>query len=126
MKRSQTVLYWHAEFRVSNQFKFPCENKKNLSLFIDSNKYVEDALFLYGNNTMGYPNFLEGIFHYFHDKVIPNLLKLMNSPSLNNHKDLDSILEDEERAEAKKRPTTRKMFLMIENTDGSTTKENLF
>ena len=30
VKISQIVVDWHTEFRVSNQFKFPCENKKKL------------------------------------------------------------------------------------------------
>ena len=49
---------------------------------------------MYGKNTMGYPNFLEGMFFYFHNKVIYNLLKLMNSPSLTKHKDLASLVEE--------------------------------
>ena len=53
---------------------------------------------------MGYTNLLEGMFHYFHDNVIPNLLKRMNSPSITNHKDLALLLEDEERSEAKNTP----------------------
>ena len=61
---------------------------------MDSNKDLVDALMLYGKKTMGDPNFLEGMFHYFHDKVIHNLLKLMNSPSLTKHKDLASLIEN--------------------------------
>ena len=59
MKISQTVVDWHAEFRVSNKFKFPCENKKKLPPFMDSNQYAEDALLLYVNKTMGNPKLLE-------------------------------------------------------------------
>ena len=50
---------------------------------------------------MGYPNFLEVMLQYFHDKVTPNLLKLMNSPRITKHKDLASLIENEERVEAK-------------------------
>ena len=63
--------------------------------FLDSNQCVADALLLYCNNNMGYPKFLEVIFHYFRDKVIPNLLKLMNSTSLTKHNDIASLLEYE-------------------------------
>ena len=87
------MVDWHTEFRVSNKFKFPCENKKKLPLFLYSNPYVSDELLLYGKKTMGYPNFLEVMFHYFRDKFIPNLLKLMNSPSLTKNKDIASLLE---------------------------------
>ena len=66
MQIFQTVVDWHAEFRVSNKFKFPYEKKKK-----------SDALLLNGKKTTGYPNLLEGILDYFRNKVIPNLLKLM-------------------------------------------------
>ena len=58
--------------------------------------------------------------------VIPNLLKLVNSPSLANPKDIDSLLEDEEMAEAKNAPDTRKKHLIIRETGGSITKKDLF
>ena len=90
---------------------FPCENKKKITLFLDSNQDVVDALLMYGNRTMVYPNFLEEIFHYFHDKFIPNLLKLTNSLSITKHKYLASLLEDEERAESKNTPDTSKNSL---------------
>ena len=61
---------------------------------MDSNQDVVDVLMLYGKKTMGDPNFLEVMFHYFHDKVIHNLLKLMNSPSFTKHKDLASLIEN--------------------------------
>ena len=67
---------------------------------------------------MGDPNLLEGIPHYFHDNVFPNLMKLMNSPSLTKHKDLASMLEDEERAEAKNTPATGKNNIIIKDNDG--------
>ena len=126
MKRSRTVVYWHAEFRVSYKFKFPCENKKKISPFLDSNQDVADALLLYRKKTVGCPNFLEGMFHCFRDKVVPNLLKLMNSPSLTNHKYIASFLEDEERDEAKNTPAIREKQLIIKETDGLITKESLF
>ena len=93
VKISRAVVDWHTEFRVSNKFKLPFENKKKLPPFMDSNPDIAYGLLIYGKNTMVYPNFLEIMFHYFHDKVIPNLLKLMNSPSLTNHKDISSLLE---------------------------------
>ena len=62
MKISRTVVDWHAECRVSYQFKSPCENKKKLPPLLDSNFDVAHALLLYGKNTMGDPNFLEGMF----------------------------------------------------------------
>ena len=64
--------------------------------------------------------------HYFLNKVITNLLKLMNSPSLTKHKDLASLLENQERDEAKNTPATGKNKLITKETDGSTTKEKLF
>ena len=42
---------------------------------MDSNQDLADALLLYGTNTMGGQNLLEGMFQYFHDKIISNLLK---------------------------------------------------
>ena len=81
---------------------------------------------MYGKKTMVYTNFLEGMFQYFRDKVIPNLLKLMNSPITTNKKNNDSLLEDKERAEAKHTPDTRKNQLIIKDTDGSITKEYVF
>ena len=62
---------------------------------------------------MGHPKRLEGMFHYFHDNVIPNLLKLMNSPSLAKNKDIASLLTDEERDDAKNTHATRKNKLII-------------
>ena len=76
------------------------KNKK-LPPFLDSNQAVADALLLYGKKTMEYPNLLEGVFHYFHEKVFPYFLKLMNPPSLTNHNDITSLIEDEERTESK-------------------------
>ena len=46
----------------------------------------------------------------------------MNSPSITKYKGLASLLEDEERAEAKNTPATRKKQLIIKDTDGSITK----
>ena len=86
------MVYWHAESRASYKFKFPCENKKKLHPFLYSNQYVVDALLLYGKKNMGYPHFLEGMFHHFRDKVNLNLLKLINSPSLTKHKDIASLI----------------------------------
>ena len=57
------MVDWHAEFRVSNKFKFTCENKKKLPLFLDYYQDVADALLLYGKKNMVYPNLLEGMFH---------------------------------------------------------------
>ena len=54
---------------------------------------------------------MQGMFHYFHDKVIPNLLTLMNSPSITKYKGLASLLEDEEISEAKNIPATSKISL---------------
>ena len=104
--------------RVSNKFKLPCENKKKLSPFLDFNQGVADALMLYGKKTMGYPIFLKGMFHYFYDKVLLNLLKLINWPSLIKHKDIASLLEDAERVESKNTPDTGKKKLIIKGTDG--------
>ena len=73
---------------------------------------------MYGKKTMGYPNFLEGMFHYFRDKVITNLLELMKSHSLTKHKDLASLIKDEERYEDKNTPSTRKYQLIVKETDG--------
>ena len=95
MKISRTVVDCHAEFRVSNKFKFPCENKKKLPPFLDSNRDVADVIMLHDKKTMGYPNFLEVMFHCFHDKVISNLLKLMNSPSITKYNYIASLIEDE-------------------------------
>ena len=111
---------------LSNKFRFQCENKKKLPPLLDSNKDVSDALLMCGKNPMGYPNFLEGMFCYFHDKVIPYLLKLMNSPSLTNHKDLSSLIEYEERDETKNTPATRDNQIIIQETYGSITKEDIF
>ena len=66
------------------------------------------------------------MFQYFRDKVIPNLLKLMNSHITTNKKNLDSLLEDKERAEAKNTLATWKNQLIIKETDGSITKECVF
>ena len=95
------VKIWHVEFMVSNKCKFPCEKKKKLPPFMDYNQDVADELLMHGKKTMGHPNFLEGIFHYFRDKVVPSLLKLIKSPSITKHKDIASLLEDEERDETK-------------------------
>ena len=65
------------------------------------------------------------MFHYFNNKVIPNLLKLMNSPILTRQKDLSSLLEDEERDVAKNTPDNRKNHLIVKDTNGSITKEDL-
>ena len=89
------MVYWHAEFRVPKRFECPCENKEKLTPFLYYNQDITDLLLLYDKNTMGYPKLLEGMFHYFHDKFISNVLKLLNSPSITNHKDLDLLLEDE-------------------------------
>ena len=62
---------------------------------------------------MGDPKLLEGMFHYFHDNVIPNNLKLVNSPILTKHKDPALLLGYEERAEAKYTPATSKNQLII-------------
>ena len=35
------------------------------------------------------------MFHYFCDKIITDLLKLVNSPSLTKNKDLDSLIKYE-------------------------------
>ena len=51
------------------------------------------------------------MFHYFRDKVITNILKLVNLPSLTKHKYLDSLLGDEEISEAKNIPATSKISL---------------
>ena len=118
VKISQTVVNWHAEFRVSNKLNFPCENKKKIPFFLDYNQDVSDELLLYDKKTMGCPKFLEGMFRYFHNKVIPNLLKLTNSPSLTKHKDLASLLKYGERAEAKNTPATRKKQIIIKKTGG--------
>ena len=75
---------------------------------------------------MGDTNLLEGMSHYFHDKVIPNLMKLMNLPSITKHKYLASMLEDEGRAEAKNTPATRKNQLIIKETDCKISKEAFF
>ena len=64
--------------------------------------------------------------HYFHNKVIINLLKLMNSPSLTKHKDIASLLEDEEKSESKNTHATRKKQLVIKDTGGSIKKGALF
>ena len=125
MKRSWTVVDCNAGFRVSYKFKFPCENKKKSPPFMGSNKYLADALMLYGKKTIGYPNFLEGMFHCFRNNIIPNLLKLMNSPSLTKNKDIASLLEDEEMSEAKNTLATREKQVIIKETDGSITKECL-
>ena len=82
------MVDWHAESIVSNKFKFPCENRKTLRPLLDSNQDVADALLLYGNKNMGNPNFLEVMFHYFCDKIITNLLKLMKSPITTNKNNL--------------------------------------
>ena len=74
---------------------------------------------------MGNPNFLEVMFHYFCDKIITNLLKLMKSPSLTKYKDFASLIEDKERSEAENTPATRKMQLIIKETNCSITKEDL-
>ena len=52
------------------------------------------------------------MFHYFHDKVIPNLLKLVKLPSLTKNNIFYSLLEDEERDEAKNTPDTTKNSLL--------------
>ena len=88
VKIYRTVVDWHAESIVSNKFKFPCENRKTLRPLLDSNQDVADALLLYGNKNMGNPNFLEVMFHYFCDKIITNLLKLMKSPITTNKNNL--------------------------------------
>ena len=126
MKISRTVVDWNAEFRVSNKFKFPCEKKNKIPLFLDSNQDVADELLLYDKKNTVDTKLLEGIFHYFPDKVKPNLMKLMNSPSLTKNKDLASLLEYEERAEAKNSPATRKNYIITKETVGSITKEDLF
>ena len=100
--------------------------QEETSLFLGSNYDVADELLLYDKKTMGCPKFLEGMFRYFHNKVIPNLLKLTNSPSLTKHKDLASLLKDGERAEAKNTPATRKKQLVIKDTGGSLKKGDLF
>ena len=51
------MVNWHAEFRVSNKFKFPCENRKKIPPFMDSNQDVADTLLMYGKNNMLYPDF---------------------------------------------------------------------
>ena len=51
------------------------------------------------------------MFHYFRDKVITNILKLINLPSLTKHKYLASLLEDDEISEAKNIPATSKISL---------------
>ena len=51
------------------------------------------------------------MFHYFRDKVITNILKLINLPSLTKHKDVASLLDYEEISEAKITPATRKISL---------------
>ena len=94
-----------------NKFRFPYENKKKLPLFIDSNQNVAYGLPLYVKKTMVDPKFLKEMFHYFYDKVIPNLMKLINSPSLTKHNDLASLLDYEEISEAKITPATRKISL---------------
>ena len=66
------------------------------------------------------------MFHCFCDKVITNLLKLMNSPITTNKNNTVSLLEDKERVEAKNTPATWKNQLIIKETDGSITKESLF
>ena len=75
---------------------------------------------------MGDTNLLEGMSHYFHDKVIPNLMKLMNSPIITKNKYLASLLEYEERAEDKNTPATRKNQFIVKYNDGSIKKEALF
>ena len=75
---------------------------------MDSNQDIADALLLYGKKTMGNPNLLEEIFHDFHYKVLSNLLKFMNSPSLFKHKYIASLLDHEEINGAKNTPATRK------------------
>ena len=76
--------------------------------FLDSNQNLEDALMVYSKKTMVYPNFLEVMFHYLHDNIISNLLKLMNSHIFTRNKDLALLLEDEERAKAKNTHPARK------------------
>ena len=93
---------------------------------MDSNQDVASALLLYDKKNTGYPKLLEGMFHYFHDKVITKLLKLMNSPSLTKNNDTDSLIEYEERYEAKNTLSTRKNELIIKENDGLITKEYLF
>ena len=63
VKISLTVIDLYAELRVSNKFKFPCENRKKIPLFLDYNQDVSDELLLYGKKTMGYTNFLDAMFH---------------------------------------------------------------
>ena len=65
------------------------------------------------------------MFHYFHDKVIPNLLKLVNSYGLTNNNSFASLIEDEEISEVENTPSTRKNQLFIKETGGSITKEYL-
>ena len=67
---------------------------------------------------MVYPNSLKGVFHYFYDKVIHNLLKLMNSPSLKNTRILLHYL----RMKKGLKPKTGKKQLIIKDTNGSITK----
>ena len=74
---------------------FHAKNKKKIPPFIDYSPDLLDALLLCSKNNMGYPNLLDWMSHYFHDKVIPNLLKLVNSPSLTKHKDIASLIKDE-------------------------------
>ena len=69
--------------------------QEETSPFLYSNQDVADAILLYGKKTMGDTNFLGSMFHYFHDRIIPNLMKLVNSPSLSKYKDLPSLIEDE-------------------------------
>ena len=94
--------------------------------FLDSNQDVGDKLLVYGKETIKHPKFLEVMFCYFHDKFIPKLLKLVNSPNLAKHKDIASLIEGGERSEAKNTPDTRKNQLIINDTDDSITKEDLF
>ena len=58
------------------------------------------------------------MFHYLHDKFIPNLLIFMNSPSINKHKDLSSLLEDGEMDVSKNTPVTSKNHIIVKETDG--------
>ena len=78
---------------------------------------------MYGKKNMGYTNFLEGMFQYFHDKVIPNLLKLMSSPRINKYKNLASLIKDEERAESRNTLASRKNQIIIKYNDGLITKQ---
>ena len=68
------MVEFRAEFRVSNKFRFPCENKKKLPSFIDYNPDVADVILLYGKKNMGDLKCLEVMFLYFHYEIIPNLL----------------------------------------------------